>query len=148
MVQLSYPYMTTGKIIALTMWIFVGKVMSLPFNMLSRFFITILPRSNHLLILWLQSPSALILEVKKVTSDTVSTFSLCICHEVIGPDVNILIFLMLSFKWTFSLSSKGSLVSLRFLPLELYYPHMWGCWYFFSMQEAILWRWTFSSLFL
>jgi len=95
MVQLSHPYMTTGKIVALTMWILVGKVMSLLFNMLSRFVITILPRNNHLLILWLQSPSALILEAKKVKSDTVSTFSLCICHEVIGPVI--LIFLMLKF---------------------------------------------------
>ena len=73
----------------------MGKVMSLLFNMLSRFVIIILPRNNHLLILWLQSPSALILEAKKVKSDTVSTFSLCICHEVIGP--GILIFLMLKF---------------------------------------------------
>ena len=73
----------------------MGKVMSLLFNILSRFVIAFLPRSKCVLILWLQSPSALILEAKKVKSDTVSTFSLCICHEVIGP--GILIFLMLKF---------------------------------------------------
>ena len=72
-VQLSHPYMTTGKTIALTRWIFVGKVMSLLFNMLSRLVITFLPRSKHLLISWLQSPSAVILEPEKIKSDTVST---------------------------------------------------------------------------
>ena len=75
MVQLSNPYMTTGKTIALTRWIFVGKVMSLLFNMLSRLVITFLPRSKHLLISWLQSPSAVILEPRKIKSDTVSTAS-------------------------------------------------------------------------
>ena len=86
-VQLSHPYMTTGKTIALTRWTFVGKVMSLLFNMLSRLVITFLPKSKHLLISWLQSPSAVILEPKKVKSDTVST----ICHEVMGPDAMILV---------------------------------------------------------
>ena len=71
-VQLSHPYMTTGKTIALTSWTFVGKVMSLLFNILSRFVIAFLPRSKCLLILWLQSPSALILEPKKMKSVTVS----------------------------------------------------------------------------
>ena len=75
-VQLSHPYMTTGKTIALTMWTFAGKVMFLLFNMLSRLFITFLPRSKHLLISWLQSPYAVILEPKKRKSATVSTFSL------------------------------------------------------------------------
>ena len=76
MVQLSHPYMTTGKTIALSIiWTFVGKVISLLFNTLSRFVIAILPRSKHLLILWLQSPSTVILEPKKMKSDTVSTFS-------------------------------------------------------------------------
>ena len=84
MVQLLYPYMTTGKTIALTRWIFVGKVMSLLFNMLSRFVIAFLPRRKHLLISWLQSPSAVILEVKKIKSVTVSIVSPSICHEVIG----------------------------------------------------------------
>ena len=75
-VQLSHPYMTTGKTIALTRWTFVGKVMSLLFNMLSRLVITFLPRSKHLLISWLQSPSAVILEPPKIKSDTVSTVSI------------------------------------------------------------------------
>ena len=74
-IQLSHPYMTTGKTIALTIWTFVGKVMSLLFNMLSRLVITFLPRSKHLLISWLQSPSAMILEPPKIKSDTVSTLS-------------------------------------------------------------------------
>ena len=81
-VQLSYPYMTTGKNIALTRWTFVGKVMSLLFNMLSRQVITFFPRSKHLLISWLQSPSALILEPKNIKSDTVSIVSPSLCHEV------------------------------------------------------------------
>ena len=86
-VQLSHPYMTTGKTIALTRWTFVGKVMSLLLNMLSRLVITFLPRSKHLLISWLQSPSAVILEPKKVKSVTVSTVSPSVCHEVMGPDI-------------------------------------------------------------
>ena len=101
MVQLSHPYMTTGKTIALTRWTFVGKVMSLLLNMLSRLVITFLPRSKRLLISWLQSPSAVILEPKKIKSDTVSP---SICHEVMGPDAMIFVFWMLSFKLTFSLS--------------------------------------------
>jgi len=88
-VQLSHPYMTTGKIIALTSWIFADRVMSLLLYMLSRFFITFLPRSKHLLISWLQSPSAVILQPQKIKSDTVSP---SICHEVMGPDVMILVF--------------------------------------------------------
>ena len=88
-VQLSYPYMTTGKTIALTRQTFVGKVMSLVLNMLSRLVITFLPRSKHLLISWLQSPSAVILEPKKIKSDTVSPF---ISHEVMGPDAMIFVF--------------------------------------------------------
>ena len=85
-VQLSHPYMTTGKTIALTRQTFVGKVMSLLFNMLSGLVITFLPRSKHLLISWLQSPSAVILEPQKIKSDTVSTVSPSISHEVMGPD--------------------------------------------------------------
>jgi len=104
-VQLSHPYMTTGKTIALTRWTFVGKVMPLLLNMLSRLVITFLPRSKRLLISWLQSPSAVILESKKIKSDTVSTVSPSISHEVMGPDAMILVFWMLSFKPTFSLSS-------------------------------------------
>ena len=83
-VQLSHPYMTTGKTIALTRRTFVGKVMSLLFNMLSRLVITFLPRSKRLLIAWLQSPSAVILEPPKIKSDSVSTVSPSISHEVIG----------------------------------------------------------------
>ena len=99
------PYMTTGKTVALTRWTFVGKVISLLFNMLSWLFITFLPRSKHLLISWLQSPSAVILEPKKIKCLTVSTVTPSICHEVMGLDAMILVFWMLSFKPTFSLSS-------------------------------------------
>ena len=83
-VQLSHPYMTTRKMKALSRWTFVGKVMSLFFNMLSRLVITFLPRNKRLLISWLQSPSAVILEPRKIKSDTVSTVSLSICHEVMA----------------------------------------------------------------
>ena len=85
-VQLSHAYMTTGKSIALTRWTFVGKVMSLLFNMLSVLVITFLPRSKRLLISWLHSPSAVILEPKKIKSPTVSTVSPSISHEVMGPE--------------------------------------------------------------
>ena len=91
MVQLPYPYMTTGKTIAMTRWTIVGKVMSLLFNMLSRLGIAFLPRSIYLLISWLQSPSAVILEPKKIKSVTVSIVSPSICHEVMGPDAMIFI---------------------------------------------------------
>ena len=97
--------MTTGKTTALTRWVFVGKVISLLFNMLSRLVITFYPRSKDLLILWLQSPSAVILEPPKIKSVTVSIFSPSIYHEVMGPDAMIFIFGVLSFKPTFSLSS-------------------------------------------
>ena len=96
--------MTTGKNIALTRWTFVDKVMSLLFNMLSGLVITFLPRSKCLLISWLQSPSAVILEPPKIKSATVYTVSPTICHEVMGPDIMILVSWMLSFKSTFSLS--------------------------------------------
>ena len=84
--------MTTGKTIALTRWMFAGKLMSLLFNMLSRVVITFLPRSKHLLISWLQSPYAVILEPPKIKSDTVSTVSPSISHEVMGPDAMIFVF--------------------------------------------------------
>ena len=103
-VQLSHPYMTTGKTIALTRQTFVGKVMSLLFNMLSRLVIAFLPRSKRLFISWLQSPSAVILEPQQMKSDTVSTVSPSISHEVMGPDATILVFWILSFKPTFSFS--------------------------------------------
>ena len=92
MVQFSHPYMTNLKTTALTRWTFVGKVMSLLLNMLSRLVITFLPKSTHLLISWLQSPSVVILEPKKIKSATVSTVSPCTCHEGMGPDAMILVF--------------------------------------------------------
>ena len=92
MVQLSHPYMTTGKTIALTRWTFIGKVMSLLFNMLSRLVIAFLPRSKRLLISWLQSPSAAILEPKKIKSVSVSIVSPSICHDVMGQDAMIFVF--------------------------------------------------------
>ena len=101
-VHLSYPYMTNGKTIALTIQTIVGKVMSLLFNMLSRLVIAFLPRSKSLLISWVQSPSTVILEPKKIKSVTVSP---SICHEVMGLDAKIFIFWMLSFKPAFSLSA-------------------------------------------
>ena len=91
-VQLLHPYMTTGKTIALTRRTFVGKVMSLLLNMLSGFVITFLPRSKRLLISWLQSPSEVILEPKKIKSATVSTISPSICHKMVGPDAMIFVF--------------------------------------------------------
>ena len=105
MVQLSHPYVTAGQTIALTRQTFVGKVMSLLFNMLSRLVIAFLPRSKCLSISWLQSPSAVILEPRKTKSATVFTLSPSICHEVMGQDAMILVFWMLSFKPVFSLSS-------------------------------------------
>ena len=91
-IQLSHPYMTTGKTIALTRRNFVDKVMSLLFNMLSRLVITFLPRSKRLLISWLQSPSSAILEPRKIKPATVSTVSPSICNEVMGPKAMILVF--------------------------------------------------------
>ena len=97
MVQLSHPYMTTGKIIALTRQTLVGKVMSLLFNMLSRLVIAFLPRSKRLLISWLQSPSAVILASKKIKSVTVSIVSPSICHEIMRLDALIFVFLNVEF---------------------------------------------------
>ena len=116
-VQLWHPYMTTGKTIALTIRTFVGKVMSLLLHMLSRLVITFLPRSKRLLISWLQSPSAVILEPPKIKSDTVSPSS---SYDMMVPDAMIFVFWMLSFKPIFhsplSLSSRGFWVPLHFLP--------------------------------
>ena len=102
LVQLSHPYVTTGKIIALTIQTLVSKVMALLFNILSRFVITFLPRCNCLLISWLQSPSAMILESKKIKCRRFH-FPLSICHEMVELDAMILVFWMLSFKPAFSL---------------------------------------------
>ena len=105
MVRFLHPYMTTGKTIALIRWNFVGKMMSLLFSMLSRLIIAFLPRSKCLLISWLQSPSAVILEPKKIKSLIVFIVSQSICHGIMGLDAMIFVFWMLSFKPTFSLSS-------------------------------------------
>ena len=108
----DHMYMTTGKTIALTIWTFVSKAMSLPFNMLSRFVITFLPMSKCLLISWLQSPCAMILEPRKIKSVTTSPFSPSICHEVMGPDAMIFVFWMLSFKqlsFYFAVSPSSSI---------------------------------------
>ena len=108
-VQLAHPYMTTGKTIALTRWTFVGKVLSLLFNMLSGLVITFLSRSKCLVISWLQSPSAVILEPPEIKSATISTVSPCICHEVMGPGAMILVFGMLSLTFIKRLFSSSSL---------------------------------------
>ena len=92
MIQLSHPYMTTGKTVALTTQTFVGKVVCLLFNMLSMFVIAFLPGSKHLLISWLQAQFAVSLEPRKIKSAAASTFSSSICHEVMGPDAMILVF--------------------------------------------------------
>ena len=120
MVQLSLSHMTTGKTIALTRQTFVGKVISQLLNMLSRLVIAFLPRCKHLLISWLWSPYAVILEPMKIKSVTLSTVSPSICHEVMGLDAMIFVFWMRVLSQLFhsllSLSSRGSLVSLHFLP--------------------------------
>ena len=117
--QISYPYMTIGKTIALTRQTFVGKVISLLFNMLSRLVITFLPGSKRLNFM---APFTICSDfgAPKIKSVTVSTVSPSICHEMMGPDAMILVFWMLSFKPTFTVlfqfSTRGSLVLLRFLP--------------------------------
>ena len=118
-VQLSQSYTTIRKTIALTRWTFVGKVISLFFIMLSMLVIAFVPRSKHLLISWLQSPSAVILEPKKLKSLTVSIVSSSICHEVMGPDAMISVFWMLNFKPTFSLSSFTFIKRLNYTSIKL-----------------------------
>ena len=131
-VQQSHPYMTTGKTIELIRQTFVGKVMSLLFNMLSRLVITILPRSKRLIISWWQSPSAVILDPQKIKSDTVCTVSPSISHEVMGPDAMILVFWMLSFQPNFYLLfhfqetfSSSSLSAIGWCHLRI-----WDYWHF------------------
>ena len=116
MVQPSCPYTNTGKNKALTRWTFVGKVMSLLFNMLPRLVIAFLPRSKRLLISLLKSPYAVILDLKKIKSLTVSIVFPSICHEVMGPDAMMLIYWMFSFKSAFSLSSFTFIKRLFSLP--------------------------------
>ena len=119
------------KAIALTRQTFVGKVMCLLFNMLSRLVTAFLPKSKCLLTSWLQSPSAVILEPRKIKSATVSTVSPSICYEVMGPDATIFIFWMLSFKPTFSLSSFTFIKNLfSSSSLSAIRVHIWGYWYF------------------
>ena len=147
MVQLSHPYITTGKTIALTGQTFVGKVMSLLFNMLSTFVTAFLPRNKCLLISWLQSPSAVILEPMKIKFATVSTPPF-FCPEVMGLNAMILVFLMLSFKPAFH---SHLLVPLCFLPLELYHLHIRSCWYFsqqswFQLVLHPAWHFTWFPL--
>ena len=129
MVQLLLPYMTTGKTIALTRWTFDGKVMALLLTMLSRLVMAFHPRSKYILISWLKSPFAFNLEPKNIKSLTVSIVSPSICHELMGPDAMILVFWMLSFTTTFSLSTFTfikRLLGLRFLPWRWYHPYIWG----------------------
>ena len=125
--------MATGKTIALTIRALVSKVMSLLFNMLSRFLIAFLQRSKHLIISWLQSPSTVISKPKKIKSVNVSIVSPSICHEVMELGAIILVYWMLSFKLAFSLSSFTlikRLFSSSSLSVEWYHLWIWGCWYF------------------
>ena len=142
-VQLSYPYTTTGKTIALTRRTFVSKVMSLFFNILSWFVIVFLPRSKCLLILWLQWPSAVILEPRKMKSDSVSPFFPSTCHEVVGLDAVILVFecwvLSQLFHSPLSPLSRGCLVPLHFLPLKCYHLHYLRLLIFFLEILIPLW---------
>ena len=155
MVQLSHPCMTTGKTIALTIRTFVGKVMSLLFNTLSGFVIAFLPRSKHLLISWLQSPSAVILKPKKIKSVTISIVSPSVCHEVMGPDAMILVYWVLSFKPPFSLSSftfiKRLFSSSSLSAIRVVSSAYWYCWYFswqswFQLVIHPAWHFTWYTL--
>ena len=129
-VQPSHPYMTNGETVALTRWTFVSKIMSLLFNRLSSLVIAFLSRSKCLLISWLQSPSAVILEAKKMKSVTVSIVSPSICHEVMGPDAMILVFWMLSVK--------PILLGLILCPCTWGITFWWdptsSCWWFFISE--------------
>ena len=143
MVQLSHVYLTTGKTIALARWTFVGKVMSLLFNRLSRFVIAFLPRSKHLLISWPHSLSVVILEPKERKSVTVSTFPPSICHEVMGLDAMTSFFecwvLSQLFHSPLSPSSRGSLLPFCFLPLGWCHLHIWGIGISPSNLDSSLW---------
>ena len=135
--QLSHPYMTTGKTLSLTIQIFVSKVMSLLFSILSNFVIAFCPRNKHLLISWLQSQSLVILEPKIMKSDTISIFPPSTCHEVMGQHAMIFVFecWVLSQLFHSPLSpSRGSVVPLCFMSLEWYHLCIWG-YYYFSWQS-------------
>ena len=125
MVQLSYPYMTTGETTALTIWTSVGKVMSLLCNTLSRFVISFLSQEQESF----NFMAAVILETRKMKPATVSIVSPSICHEVREPDA-VIFFLSQFFHFPLSLSSRGSLIPLCFLPLDWYHLHIWSCLYF------------------
>ena len=152
LVQLSHPYMTTVKSIALTRWTFVCKVMSLLFIMLSQLVKVFLTRSKCLLISCLQSPSSVILEPKKIKSVAVSIVSPSICHEVMGPDAMILDFWMLSFKPAFSLSTFTFIKRLFSSSLLRWcHLHIWGYWYFsqqywFQLVRQQAWHFTWCTL--
>ena len=138
MVQLSHPYITTGKAIALTIRTFVNKVMFLIFNTLSTFVIAFLPKSKCFLISWLQSPAAVIWRPEKIKSVAVSTFSPSICYGVMGLDAMILAFWMLSVKPALSLSSfiltKSLFSSSSLSALRVVSSAFWDCCYF-SLQS-------------
>ena len=155
MVQLSRLYITTGKTIALTIQNFVSKIMSLLFNMLSRFVIAFLPRSKCLLISWVQSPSAVILEPHKIKSVTVSIFPHLFAMKWWDWMPWSLFFECWSLSQFFhsplSPLSRGSLVPLCFLPLEWYHLHIWDCWYFswqswFQLVSHPAWYFTWCTL--
>ena len=156
MVHLSHPYMTTGKTIALTTWTFVSKVISLLFNTLSKFVIAFLPRSQCLLILWLQSLSTMILGHKKIKisySLHFSPFYLPWSDGIGSHDHGFECWVYLSqlFHSPLSSLSRGSLVSLRFLPLEWYHLCIWGYWYFsqqswFQLVIHPAWHFTWCTL--
>ena len=153
---LSHPYMTTEKNIALTIWTFVGKVMSLLFNILPRFVIVFLPSSKHLLTSWIQSLSVVILEPKKIKSCvTVSTFSPSNCYEMMGLDAMILIFafwvLNQLFQSLLSQSPRGFSVPLFSAIRVISSVYLIGCWYFFQqswLQLVIhpVWYFTWCTL--
>ena len=143
MCQLSNLYIIAGETIASSIEAFVRKRMSSPLNMISMFVIAFFPKNKYLLMSWLQSPSTVILEPPKIKSVTPSTFPHSICYEVMEPNAMILVFLMLSFKLAFSLSSftlsKKLFSLLHFLPLEWYHLHTWDCWYFSWQSWFSLW---------
>ena len=140
MVQLSHLYMTTGKTMALTIWIFVSKEMPLLFNMLSRFVIAFLPRSKRLLISWLQSPSTVIWEPKKIKSVIASTFYPSICLEMMMPDAMILVFWMLNYLCSITLLSLSS----HLLWPEASFPVLSGL--SLSVECKISYFWSFFTL--
>ena len=153
MVQHSHAYMTTGKNIALTIQTFLSRVMCLLFSTLSRFFIDFLQGAS-VLNLWLQPPSAVILEPKKIKSVTVSTFYPSICHKVVGLDAMILVFeswvLSQFFHSCLSPLSKCFLVLLNFLPLRWCHLHIWGCYFsqqsWFQLVVHPAWHFTWCAL--